>query len=244
MKQFTSIAFGVIMIGTIAFFSSSCKKKNETSTYTCTTCVRTPEALAENDSSSKGIYKGIVIGSSGTIKFNVLNGGSTITALMVIDGDTANLTSNVTWTAGQAYIASFTGTLNGQQVSIDFSVDVSGANPTISSANIPGHPNAVLEVYKETSNAQIVCFEGNYSGSSTGTLNVLLSTTLNKWGAAAKDSDNNSISHFEGVINNNSLSCTNCGTVVINATLSGDEIINGTWSDGTDSGTWSAQKTL
>lgn len=245
MKQFISATLGFALIGSIAFTIASCKKKDDTTPYTCSTCARTPEALAENDTSSKGIYKGVVIGSSGTIKFNILNGGNTISAVMVIDGDTANLTSNVTWVAGQINTAPFTGTLNGQQVSLEFEVGLGGSDPVVTAVNIPGHPNAVLDVYKETSNAQVVCFEGTFSGPSAGTLNIILSTTLNAWGGAAKDNNKTSVSHFSGSITNNQLNCTNCASgTTISATLSGDEIIDGTWNDGTESGTWSAHKTL
>ena len=110
----------------------SCKKDNAPApaAFKCATCNTTPQALAANDASSKGIYKGTVSGSTGTIMFDIFNGGTTITAKMVLDGVTVNLTSGVTWQAGQAYVAPFTGTLNGSAVSITFSVSTSGGTPT------------------------------------------------------------------------------------------------------------------
>ena len=117
-----------LFILTGLLFVTSCKKSDGPAApaYTCTTCHTTPDALAANDASSKGIYKGVVIGSSGTIIINIANGGSTITAIMVIDGVTVNLTSNVAWVAGQPYVADFTGTMNGTAVTVHFSVGVNG----------------------------------------------------------------------------------------------------------------------
>ena len=123
---------------------SSCKKdKNSaTPTYNCATCKSTPDALvANNSSSSKGIYKGVVIGSTGTTVFDVANNGTLITASMVLDGTTINLSSAVAWVSGAPYAANFTGTLNGAPVSINFSVGVTGSSPTVTASNIPGHPN-------------------------------------------------------------------------------------------------------
>ena len=114
-----------LVIATAAIFSlNACKKNNDTvnppATYKCVSCKTMPDAVAANNNSSKGIYKGVVIGSSGTIMFDIANNGTAITAVMVIDGVTVNLTSAITWVAAQPYIANFTGTLNGAAVSINF----------------------------------------------------------------------------------------------------------------------------
>lgn len=209
----------------------SCKKdSNDKSSYQCTTCTKAPEAIAANDASTKGIYKGVVIGSSGTIKFDIANNGNTITAVMVIDGTTVNLTSNVTWTNGQAYVASFTGTLNGQAVTINFSVGLSGSNPTITSANIPGHPNAVVTVVKETSTSLIECFEGTYktSKSKTGTFNILLSRSLGLWGGVAREDGSSDVDDVSGTIDAAGTIKDDNGRTM--GTLSGDNI-SGSFTD-------------
>lgn len=186
MKRIFSLATLLLLI-----FAglSSCKKDNTPDNYTCATCVKTPEANAAHDASSKGIYKGILIASTGTIKFDIANNGNTITAVMIIDGKTVNLTSNVTWVNGQAYVAPFTGTLNNQTVTINFSVGASGSNPTVVSSNIPGHPNAVFTIVKETSNSLIECFEGTYSTTrpERGTFNILIARSLGLWGGVARE---------------------------------------------------------
>lgn len=228
---------------TLVVFATSCKKDTK-DPYTCTTCATSAEALAENDNSSKGIYKGFVIGSSGTIKFNILNGGSLITAVMVLDGETFNLQSSISWQAGQAYFAPFDGVHNGQPVSVNFSVGASGSTPTVTSVNIPGHPNAIIEVVKETSDNQITCYEGSFSGDETGVLNVILSEQLGYWTGVAHNNVSGTNTPFNGTISGTNISCSCQSGTSVNATLSGDEITNGTWNDGSGTGTWSAVKTL
>lgn len=222
----------LLLAVTILFLASSCKKDNQTAApYTCATCSTTPQALAANDGSSKGIYKGVIIGSSGTITFNILNGGTTITALMVIDGVTVNLTSAVTWVAGQAYVADFTGTLNGSPVTIRFSVGLSGGTPTVTTSSIPGHPNASFIILKETSSNLVEAFEGTYHTTlpEDGTFNIILSRTLlgysyitRKTGATTTGSGNGPMS------GNNLMDPSQPATVV--ATISGDNL-NGSFLD-------------
>ena len=237
--KFLSFRILFVMVTIVLFVS--CKKNDKDSTpYECKTCNKTPEAAAANNTSTKGIYKGIIIGSSGTIKFDIANNGNTITAVMIIDGVSVNLTSNVAWTNGQAYIAPFTGTLNGQPVTINFSVGLSGTTPTVTSSNIPGHPNAVMVMVKETSDSLIECFEGTFSGASQGTLNIILSRTLNKWGGVARKTGSRDKQDFDGVITGTTITASG-----VSATLTNDEITSGKWDDGQGGkGTWSAKRTL
>lgn len=211
---------------------TACKKKPDSlsNDYKCTTCTATPDALAANDGSSKGVYKGIVIGSTGTIKFAVQNGTNDITATLVIDGTTVMLTSTVAWVSGQPYIAPFTGMLNQQPVSITFSVQVDGSAPTITSADIPGHPNAVFTLVKETSNALVECFEGHYNSTApeTGTFNILLSRTLGKFGGIAREDGTADKNDVNGTIDQNGTIKDDDGHVL--GTLSGDTI-SGTFTD-------------
>lgn len=219
----------LLAVLTVSLFA--CKKDSEPvkPSYTCVACKTTPDALAANNSSSKGIYKGVEIGSSGTIMFDIANNGTAITGVMVIDGITVNLTSAVTWVAGQPYIADFTGTLNGAAVTIHLSIGVSGGSPTVTSANIPGHPSATLTIIKETSSSLVECFEGTYSTTDpeTGTFNIILLRSLGVWGGvgritggtAANDKNSN------GTFSNNQMFATNAtgGSVTI-GTLNIDQL--------------------
>ena len=210
---------------------SSCKKESASKAdpYKCVACKTTPDALVANNSSSKGIYKGIVIGSTGTIMFNIMNGGTTITATMVLDGTTVNLTSVVSWISGVAYVAPFTGTLNGASVTITFKVDANGGNPIVTSSNIPGHATAQFNLVKESSTALIECFEGTYDNSKpeTGTFNLLLSRSLGMFGGSSRKTGGASNGDFEGTLSGGGV-LTMDGKVIGN--LSEDQI-SGTFKD-------------
>ena len=229
--------YSILAIVTIATVAISCKKSPTTTTpaYTCAACKTTPDAVAANDGSNKGVYKGVVIGSTGTIMFNLANSGTTITAIMVIDGVTVNLNSAVSIVAGQTYVAPFTGTLNGSAVSITFSVSSIGANPTVTTSSIPGHPTSSFAIIKETSASLVECFEGTYSTTKpeTGTFNVILSRGLKLHGGASRKDGSTTSNSFNGTINaNNELIDVPSNNYL--ATLSGD-VLSGKFVDGNGS---------
>ncbi|MBC7890415.1 MAG: hypothetical protein H7Z13_21265 [Ferruginibacter sp.] len=230
----------------VAASFSSCKKdtKPATPAYTCTTCKTAPDALVANNTSSKGIYKGVVIGSSGTVMFDIANNGTTITALMVIDGITVNLSSAVTWVAGQPYIANFTGLLNGSAVSVNFSVGLGGGAPTVTSSSIPGHPNSTFNIVKETSTNLIQCFEGAYSTTlpETGTFNMIILKTTGIWGGIHRKTGSTTTGNMDGTISNNQLFGTGqAGTI---GTVTADQI-SGSFLDGNNKTvTITAKRTL
>ena len=203
------IQFIIAAVTVLSF--NACKKSNDAVTtpdaYKCVSCKTTPDAVASNNNSSKGIYKGVVIGSTGTIMFDIANNGSAITAVMVIDGVSVNLTSNVTWVAGQAYSAPFTGSLNGATVTINLSVGISGGSPTGTSSIIPGHPDASLNIIKETSSNLVECFEGTFSTTrpETGVFNMIVLRTLNTWSAVSRKTGGQSSNTGNGTISDNKL---------------------------------------
>ena len=208
--------YSILAIVTIATLAISCKKSDATTTpaYTCAACKTTPDAVAANDASNKGVYKGVVIGSTGTIMFNLANSGTTITAVMVIDGVTVNLTS---------------------AVSITFSVSALGANPTVTTSSIPGHPSSSFAIIKETSASLVECFEGTYSTTKpeTGTFNLILSRSLKLHGGASRKDGTTTSNSFNGTINaNNELIDVPSNNYL--ATLSGD-VLSGKFADGNGS---------
>ncbi|HTE01877.1 MAG TPA: hypothetical protein VK668_21455 [Mucilaginibacter sp.] len=222
MKKILSLTLLIAVM--LTTFITSCKKSSDKKPdYTCATCKTTPDAVAANDNSSKGIYKGIVVGSTGTIKFDINNAGNTVTATLVIDGVTVNLTSAITWTAGVAYTAPFTGTLNGAAVTINFTVSDTGEGPSVTSSNIPGHAGAVFSLAKESSTALVEAYEGTYTTTKpeSGTFNILLSRALARWGAVARKDGSSEASHGNGTIVNGVLIDTSNKSI---GTLSGDGI--------------------
>ena len=224
--------YSALLLFSFVYFLTSCKKDTTSSatSYTCASCKTTPDAAVANDASSKGVYKGVVIGSTGTIMFDVLNSSNTITATMVIDGTTVILTSDITWSAGVSYVAPFTGMLNGSAVTITFEVDQDGGNPSVTSSDIPGHPSAQFTLAKETSTSLIESFEGTYSTTKPekGTFNLLLSRKLLRFGGIDRKDGETSVDHFDGSISSDGKLMEN-GTTYI-GTLNGDAI-NGKFKD-------------
>lgn len=234
MKKTTILLMG-LAIAAISIIAS-CKKddkktntNNTPSSYKCNSCVVSPDAQAADDHKSSGIYKGVLIGSSGTIKFSINSTTKSVSAVMVIDGETINLSSSVAWVDGKPYVAPFTGTMGGKTVTINFSVNFDGGSPTITSSDIPGHPSAVLSIVKETSSALIECFEGTYSTTEpeNGTFNILLSRTLGQYGGVSRETGSSSTNDAEGTIKDGYLYDEDGKKI---GSLSGD-VISGTFVD-------------
>lgn len=224
MKKVMNVFLSVIILSIIGI---SCKKSSSSTTppsYTCATCKTTPDAAAANDASSKGVYKGVLIGSTGTIMFNILNNATTITAVMVLDGTTINLTSSVVWQSGASYVGAFTGTFSGSPISVNFSVSAVGGTPVVTTSNIPGHPSTSFTVVKETSNSLIECFEGTYHTTlpEDGTFNLLLSRSLRAWGADARKNGTTVTGSQNGTITADNKIVESGGVTV--GTLAGDQI--------------------
>lgn len=236
------------------FLLNGCKKKEEdkpatptTPTYTCASCTTAPEAKAANDNTSKGIYKGIIIGSSGTIKFDLANNDTTIKAYMTIDGTEVTLTATVKWVSGASYVSDFTGTMGGSPVTITFSVNPDGTNPTVTASNIPGHPNATLEIAKETSTGLLKCYEGTYTNATkgtSGTFNLVLSTSLKKWQARSREDGQTEAGKVTGTFDSDKFTFDPSTGITGSSTLSGDNIVDGTWKTDKENGTWTGHRTL
>jgi len=231
-KNLVYLLLPALLTGMSVVFFSCSKDDTKTTTpaYVCASCHDTPDALAVYDANVRGIYKGIVVGSTGSISIDIQNGSSTITATMVLDGTSIALTSMVGTVDGQSYVAPFTGTYNGSPISITFSVGLGGTAPTVVTSDIPGHPNAAFQIYKETSTSLIEAFQGTYSKpGQSGVFNVILSRALAKWGGVAKENGGTENNEVSGTINASNQLIEENGTNM--ATISGD-VLTGSFSDG------------
>ncbi len=227
----------------------SCKKdENDTpnnnntapTPYVCPTCVTTPEAKAEHDAGSGGVYKGVIVGSSGTIALYLYNTGTEVKALVSFDGKNATFTTQSlsSWSPGQAITnALFTGVIDGVNMSAYFSVDANGQNPKVQ-MTIPGH-TVTVAVYKETSTSLIKNYEGTFTGDDAGTFNMTLngndySIVVSSGGILEGTLVNGAIDHL-----------TQKDQVEVKGTFSGDDV-SGTWKDtkSTKQGTWTGKRTL
>ncbi len=207
-----------------------------------------PEARAENDDSGKGIYKGVIIGSSGYVKLNIDNeGDGNISMTLFIDGVSYELTTEQVYNPEFGFQGYFRGTVGGSMASIGFYTLADGNSYGFFEVNIPGHPNACLQLVKEYSASLVRVFNGTFAGDQTGLINLIL--TSEEWEAIARETDAADCAELEGSISNNTLTC-NCdvdgdgtGDVEFNGTINGNNL-SGTYasSDGGISGTWSATR--
>jgi len=164
----------ILAILAVASFLSSCKT-DEPGLKLATKA----EAVAANNASSAGVYKGVIVGSSGYFSLSIKNGSDAVTCKFVFDGKEGTLTSASfgTWTAGQPVnSALFTGTVDGKSITLTFSCEANGANP-VTTVTIPGH-TVYVSVVKEKSDVLVKCYEGTYtiakkSGTISGTWNFV-----------------------------------------------------------------------
>lgn len=206
-----------------------------------------PEANAANDNSSKGIYKGVVIGSSGYVKVNIDNAGDgRISLTLSIDGTTTELATDAEYNSETGVFQGyFTGPFGSSTASVGFFVASNGNEYGFFDVEIPGHPNVCLQVIKEKSNALIRCFNGTYTGAQSGILNFVLYE--NEWQALARGEGETDCSLLEGTINGNTLDC-DCDfdgdgedDIAFSGTVNGNNL-SGTYSSSLGSGTWSATR--
>lgn len=206
-----------------------------------------PEARSENDNSSKGVYKGVLIGSSGYVKVNIDNrGDGNISLTLNIDGNTYELTTEQEYNSElgvfQGY---FRGTISGNIATIGFYAMDNGRNYGFFDVSIPGHPNVCLQLIKEKSNAVVKCYAGTYSGAQSGTINFVI--TGDEWSAIARETGGLDCSDLSGSINGSTLVCDcdfdgdGSNDLDFTGTVSGNSL-SGTYSAGDASGTWSANR--
>ena len=185
---------------------------------------QTPSAKAQFDNSNFGIYKGIFIGSSGTIILDISNNSSSFTATLIIDGVTHNFITNQTIQQNQTTTINFVEGSN----SFTFTVSANGANPTITNLIINGHPNAAILVVKETSTVLIKCFEGTFSGDYDGIFNAVIYGNVIK-GISRATSDIDYVT-ADGTVTNNQINAA--------GNASNGAVFVGTLNNNTFSGTW------
>ncbi|RYE19459.1 MAG: hypothetical protein EOP51_19825 [Sphingobacteriales bacterium] len=249
MKNY-QLNISILLLLAVTLFTAGCKKdKKIEPAYTCTTCKTTPDALAANNTVNKGIYKGVVVGSTGVITINVQNSGATTTSTLVLDGNTINLTSATPVVAGEAFEGEFTGTSGGQTFSFTFSVNANGSEPEASDYSIPGHPATAFLIIKETSDNLIKCYEGTTAGKKDNgqiqgsTINLITSGKTNTWFALSKDNGSAEISGALGTISGNTLTC-DCGPQTTVTMILTDDALNGTYKGEDNAGTITAKRTL
>lgn len=195
-----------------------------------------PEALATEDLKSGGIYKGVIVGSSGMFVVRLQKGVKHIT--ITLDGVSKELspTGLVDWTTGLPIKNAVFVSGDWQAI---FSVGATGLVPSLT-LDIPGHANAQVVILKETSKAIVRAYEGTYAGSESGTWNFIIQAQALV--GVSRSADGLTSQSIYGLADGTTLNLT---APVGTGTLSGDNA-SGTWqgSSAGVSGTWTGKRVL
>ena len=195
-----------------------------------------PDALSQFDNSNFGIYKGVFVGSSGTILVNINNNGL-ISVSLTIDGVTYPFTSNVSITENEQTEITFAY----QNNSFTFTVEADGSNPLITNVSIEGHPDASIIVVKENSSYVAKLYEGTYEGvdqnNDEGTFNAIVFS--NEVYVLYKSTVYGSTSNASGTVDGNVISGVSSMGTVFTGNIDND-VMNGTWTttQSNENGIW------
>ena len=200
-----------------------------------------PIALSQYDNSNYGIYKGVFVGSSGTILVNLNNNG-VISVSLTIDGVNYPFTSSETITENQQTEITFAYENN----SFSFTVNADGSNPLITNVSIEGHPDASIIVVKENSSYVAQLYEGSYEGidqnNDQGTFNaIVFNGTVY---ILSKRSVYGSSSYASGSVDGNLVSGASSLGTIFSGNIENDEVMNGTWkiTQTNEKGIWSLSR--
>jgi hypothetical protein len=222
--------FFIVAIAMLSITSMGCLKK-------CGSVPSAPEAPVEHDNSNKGVYKGVLTGSTGHFKM-VVNDDNTSTITLTFNGKTVTMTGKGVPVGGgkTKYVFNDAG--------YNFETIIASDGRVLSSKfSAPGGKTAKVTIVKEKSNEQVLCFEGTYSGDSTGTWNMVIRGTSIT--GSSHDTASNSTRTFAGKLKGNSISLKGHrkDSGQANGTRQGDNV-SGSWTGGGQSGPWSGKRTL
>lgn len=224
----------------------SCKKKDNETTggqqQGNTTLATAPDAIAEENDKSGGVYKGVLVGSTGYIKITLQNGVQSVEVTMNGVTKTLDMVSFApqNWVSGQAVTQAVFEKDNWQ---VSFSVDADGSNPNVSVV-IPGHTNIVATISKETSVTQVKSFEGTitYNGTSTNSaFNFVISGQLLV--GLGRMPDENTTHSMVGTVSNGTKIQGHINNATIEGTINGDDA-TGTIVTPNATATWNVKRTL
>lgn len=122
------------------------------------------------DNTSFGVYKGVLIGSSGIIIIKVKNGDNHIRGYLTINNQKDTLSTTQSLPQGEAINGLL---LTGRISSLKLSANADGSNAQITNLIIAGHPNATAIIVHENSSRQVLLYEGTFSGDISGRINFV-----------------------------------------------------------------------
>jgi hypothetical protein len=214
--------------------------------HSCSNCDPSTDEKLPNESTAKtaynnsnfGIYKGILIGSSGIVMININNNGTT-NAILTIDGVRHEFRAIDHVAEHQSTPIRFAKNDN----SFDFMVGENGENPTILNCNLKNYPQVKIQVAKEQSSSPIKCYQGRYTGDDAGIFNFYIDEKGGIYGMA-KSKYNDDILPLNGSLHSQNLIT---GTIIAEGEFEGTISSNyyqGSWQKSQEnSGIWLANRT-
>jgi len=222
----------VFSIATFAIALLACHKSETPAGPPGSGSATTLGTKAQYNNSSSGVYKGVVIGSTGTIVFTINNGDNVVKGFLNIDNQPDTLSTTTTIVSGQPLInVVFTGHFS----SMTLNANADGSHANLTAIHITGHSNPTIFIIHENSTKQVYCYEGTFSGSSTGILNCARVGENNGDTAyvLTRITGDTSLSNGFGQVINNSTTMNLyrdlAVTFVVQGSFSGNSF-NGTWS--------------
>ena len=214
--------------------------------HSCSNCDPSTDGKLPNESIAKtaynnsnfGIYKGILVGSSGIVLININNNGTT-NALLTIDGVQYEFNAIEQVTENKSIPIRF----KNNNDSFDFMVGKNGENPTILNCNLKNYPQVKIQVAKEQSRSPIKCFQGRYTGDDAGIFNFYIDEKGGIYGMAKSKYDDN-IHPLNGSLHSQNLIT---GTIITDGQFEGSIssiYYEGSWQKSQEnSGIWYAKRT-
>ena len=195
-----------------------------------------PDALAAENLKSGGIYKGVLVGSSGFLVVVLQSGKKEIR--VTVDGESRTLATDglTSWVSGTLIKPTV---FTSGDWSVSFSVGPEGQSPSIS-LNIAGHAGAEAVILKELSTDQVRIYEGSYSGSETGTWNFVVQGPV--LSGVSRNTSDSSTTTFYGLVSEGKITLE--PPITGSGTFSVDDV-SGTWQTDTSvSGTWTGKRVM
>lgn len=203
------------------------------------------ETKPQFDYTTFGVYKGVIIGSSGYIVFRINNGDDDVKGFLTIDGKKDVLTTNQATTAGQPIVnVKFRGSFS----SMTLNADANGNYASLSDIRIDGHPGEVTAMlFHEKSTQQVFSYEGKINGTLSGTINLTRITGNDTTFSLMKFDTDSTVFWGHGFpLSGDSVELSFWSSYSLYCYFKGkwgSNTISGTWSDGgTNSGTFSGER--
>jgi len=209
-----------------------------------------PTPKAANDNSYKGVYKGVLSGSTGHFYIDAYNTDATkLTLSFTFDGVSLTLDGTKT-TDGDNYVYTF----SGSGYTMDFEVTSTGSIVS-ATFTFTGHTAAItVDADKATSTTDVSVWEGTEAETTatggcdeSGVWNVIIKGTVITGTHVRTTSSCGGIGEHDvvtGTLTGNSITATGSdGHITATGTKNGSST-SGTWSGNGETGTWSGTKTL